>query len=275
MAKSESTLRVVKKSKAEAEGHHGGSWKVAYADFVTAMMAFFLVMWIIGLNESARQSIAAYFKDPAGFMKSVQAGENPFTVGKGLGKSIMKPIKPPPRGRMDQEKLFRKTKEILENEMRSAADLKGIEKYVKVSVSNEGLRIDVVDASKTMFFDSGSAEIKPEYRKLLALIANEIAKLPNRVVIEGHTDNQPYHDKPNYTNWELSADRANAARRILETNGLKHWQIARVDGYADTMPMNRQDPTHYTNRRVSIVVAYDESSEDQTPNATSAKPVVH
>ncbi len=225
---------------------------------MTAMMAFFLVMWIVGLNDNAKAAVAAYFRDPIGFMKAVQAGEDPFSIGKGVGKAVIKPEKPPSRGKLDEKTLFNKTKDILEQELHNDPVLRNLEKYVKIEVANEGLRIDFVDASVSMFFDSGSAEIKPEFRRLLKIVAEKLRLLPNHLVIEGHTDNAPYVGKANYSNWELSADRANAARRLLEKYGIRQGQIIQVIGYADSMPKNRKNPRDYVNRRVSILVKFRE-----------------
>ena len=232
-------------------GHHGGAWKVAYADFVTALMAFFLVMWIVGLSNPIKQAIAAYFKDPAGFKKEMAGGNALFAVktaktfptdsGKGKG------------GSQELERL-KAAKATIEKMVSACPEFKKLRGHIDVKMVDEGLRIDLVESQQSMFFDSASAKIKPQTRALLKKIASELAVLPNRVILEGHTDARPLARGDGYTNWELSADRANQARQVMEGAGLADSKIAQVRGYADTQPRNPADPNSYTNRRVSIVV---------------------
>lgn len=263
MAEGIAEVRIVKKKKGHA-GHHGGAWKVAYADFVTAMMAFFLVMWIVGMDQSVKDAVAGYFKDPKGFMAAVKAGGGaPFSVA-GLDEGD--PTKEEDKGgdaRAERQKLGM-VKEALERIVSGNPQFKDIQQYVDIQLIDEGLRIDLLEAKESLFFDSASATIKPGTRHLLAMIADEVGKLPNKIAVEGHTDSRPLTRRENYTNWELSADRANSARRIMENSGLKHGQVAQVRGYADTQPRNPKDPSHFTNRRVSIIVVMKDAMGKQS-----------
>lgn len=249
-------IRVIKRGKSHA-GHHGGAWKVAYADFMTAMMAFFLVMWIVGLSQNIKEAVAGYFNDPVGFMKAVQGGKSPFGVSDldkgGPGAK--------PKEQTAERVRLAKTKQAIENIIAETPELKQVKKFVDIKLVNEGLEIDLLDAEKSLFFDSGSAKVKPATKQLLARLSQELRKLPNKVIIEGHTDNRPLARTDGYTNWELSADRANSARQIMEGSGLKQNQIDQVRGYAATHPRNPAHPESFTNRRVSIIVVMDGMGE--------------
>ena len=249
-------IRIVKKKKGH-ESHHGGAWKVAYADFVTAMMAFFIVMWIIGLDQGVKSSIEGYFKDPKVFMEAVRAGNAPFAV-----PSLQKPglggTKP---GESEERARLKAAKETIEKMVSAAPEFKNLKAYVDIKLADDGLRIDLLEAKESLFFDSASARVKPEARNLLSRIAVELRKLPSKVIIEGHTDIRPLARGSDYTNWELSADRANSARRVMEAAGLRENQISQVRGYAATRPRDPEHPAHFTNRRVSIVVVLRGSAE--------------
>jgi chemotaxis protein MotB len=244
-------IRIVKRRKGHA-GHHGGAWKVAYADFVTAMMAFFLVMWITGMSQEVRQAIAGYFKDPAAFMAEVKAGNALFKVTDAQAGGASKSAKASHES--DERKILRTAKEQLIKKVSSNPEFSKMKKFVDIKMVDEGMRIDLLDDKASLFFDSGSAKIRPKTADLLALIAAELKKLPNKIVITGHTDSRPLSTGPAYTNWELSSDRANAARRVMQDAGMGANQIAQVRGYAATQPRNPEHPEHYSNRRVSIIV---------------------
>lgn len=251
MAKDAGEIRVIKRKKSHG-GHHGGAWKVAYADFVTAMMAFFLVMWIVGLSEDVKNSVAGYFKDPIAFMDGARKGETPFTVsGSGMKQELdrhaMEQLE------QDVAKLGQAKKRI-EKMVADVPELKNIKDSVDIKLVEEGLKIDLVEDKEALFFDSASAAIKPQTRVLLKRIGLELRKLPNTIIIEGHTDSRRMARRDGYTNWELSADRANSARRVLETAGLRAKQIEHVRGYADTRPRDPANPANPVNRRVSIIV---------------------
>ncbi len=228
-------VRVVKKVAGHG-GHHGGAWKVAYADFVTAMMALFIVLWIVGQSKSVKNAVASYFKDPTATSKTPGAGS-----GEGNAQS-------------ENQKILEQVRDQIRRAISDAPDLKNLADHVKMEVLGEGLRIELMESSGTYFFDVGTATLKPEAAKILAVIAQSVGALPNNVAVEGHTDSRPYSSTRGYTNWELSADRANAARRVLEVNGMRPKQIDEIRGYADSRLKNPQNPYDVTNRRVSIVV---------------------
>ena len=251
--------RIVKKNR-NHDGHHGGAWKVAYADFVTALMALFIVLWIVGQSKSVREAVAAYFKDPSG----IQQQGAPSILKGGAGGITPQTLPPREPGTAQEEKGEKAALEAiaasLKEKIHSQADLAKLEDKVRIEMVDEGLRIQLVETDPGVFFDVGSSHVKGATRELLTIIAKEIGKLPNNVVVEGHTDGRPYAGAPNYSNWELSADRANAARRILETGGVQPAQVVQVVGYADRQLANTKDPLDAANRRTSIIVRYTKNA---------------
>lgn len=249
-------IRIIKRGKGHA-GHHGGAWKVAYADFVTAMMAFFLVMWICGLSSEIKEAVAGYFRDPIGFMDAVRAGKAPFATpnvdNKPGGKMLENQGAVVDRTNLDN------AKKSIEKMIAKSPEFQKLAGSIEIKMVPEGLEIDLIDGKENLFFDAGSAHVKPEASHLLAGIAQQLGKISNKVIIEGHTDRRPLGSSPQYTNWELSADRANAARAIMQGGGLGPGQIDQVRGYAATRPRNK-DPYHYSNRRVSIIVVMNYAS---------------
>ena len=215
-------------------GHHGGAWKVAYADFVTAMMALFIVLWLMNTKQEVQEAIAGYFRDPSG------SGASKSSSG-GIGG-----------GRAELDKL----KEKLETAMRHAPALSVLQQYVEITVTWEGLRVELLEGEHDTFFESGIALPTNAGTEILVILASEIGKLPNKIFIEGHTDSRPYVNRAAYSNWELSTDRANAARRLMEARGIQSGQIAEVRGYADRRLRKPEEPENASNRRVSIVVAW-------------------
>ena len=255
--------RIIKKKKVMGGGAHGGAWKVAYADFVTAMMALFIVLWIMSQSQSIRQNVAQYFKNPgllpgaAGLMETSDVGGEMPAPGHSQDLQMPAPIKPDltyDKGTLEQAK--KRITEIIAQ----LPELSRLKDQVAIELSKDGLRIELLDKENSNFFDLGSANLKPETQALLKLIAQELGKLPNPITVEGHTDSRPYGTKT-YTNWELSADRANAARRLLDENGIKPGQITSVKGCADRQLRNPADPLDYQNRRVSILVRFTENNE--------------
>jgi chemotaxis protein MotB len=253
-------IRIVKRRKGHG-GHHGGAWKVAYADFVTAMMAFFLVMWVTGMSQELKSAVEGYFKDPEGFMKAVKAGNAVFKVSDAQAGSISNRTSPSYDD--DDRKVLRGAKEKIVKMVSSTAEFKKLKDFVDIKLVDEGLRIDLLDSKESLFFDSASAQIKPSTCHLLTLMTGELKHLPNKIIIEGHTDSRPLAREYGYTNWELSADRANAARQVMENAGLRADQVAQVRGFAATQPRDPQHPTHYSNRRVSIIVVLKSAMRDQ------------
>jgi len=247
---------IVKKKKGGHHAHHGGAWKVAYADFVTAMMAFFLVMWIVGQSQTVRASVAGYFRDPGIFEQ--QKSNGPIAGG---DASIDPNATPrlPREARQEIERLLKQTAEQIKEALAAQPSLTALANQIEIQVTAEGLRIELVESSKISFFDSGSAILKPESVAVLEVIARELGQLGKPVILEGHTDNRPYSSREGYTNWELSSDRANAARRAMLGGGLIDGQIDNVRGYAETRPRIPADAADPRNRRVSIVVrTFDE-----------------
>ena len=246
-------IRIVKKKSRGHGGHHGGAWKVAYADFVTAMMALFIVLWILGQSQDVKEAIAAYFKDPGAFTSTrsggaLQGGPKPLL----FAPPVASPSVPDKRAD-DLEKLKTEAKKIQEK-IASVPDFSKFKEKIEVMVTSEGLRIDLVEVSEGLFFDIGKAKLKPEAVRLLKLIASRLAALPNKVVVEGYTDARPYVSS-GYSNWDLSVDRANSARAVLEESGLAKNQIREVRGFADRKLKVPERPLDYANRRVSILVA--------------------
>jgi len=244
---------IVKKRKASRHGgHHGGAWKVAYADFVTAMMAFFLVLWIIGQSPAVKAAIAGYFRDPGLFQEMVAKGIIP---GGTLGPT---PDAPPMPESQAFDLIERKALEATGERIKSLlkeADLEPLENQIEITVSRDGLRIELLEAGDSTFFDTGSAVLAPATSRVLGIIAGELGKLANDVIVEGHTDSRPYTGEA-YGNWELSTDRANVARRVMQSAGLRDGQVHGVQGYADTFLRNPADPLDASNRRVSIIVRH-------------------
>lgn len=238
-------VRIIVKKKKGHGGAHGGAWKVAYADLVTAMMALFIVLWIVGQSSAVKAAISAYFKDP-GIFESGRGG------GILTGSAGTAPT-PTSNAAIEMDKLKMEAKKI-EEAIASTPEFNKFKDKVQITVTKEGLRIELVENSSGLFFDVGSASVKPETVQLLKLVAKEIGRLNNNIMIEGYTDARPYV-KADYSNWELSSDRANTARRILESNGVRNNQILQVRGFADRNLKHPDQPLEASNRRVSILVA--------------------
>jgi chemotaxis protein MotB len=232
---------IVIKKKGGHGGHHGGAWKVAYADFVTAMMSLFIVLWLMGSSEKVKKAVAGYFNDPKG--TSSQLG----TTMTGTGEAIKE------ASTNDLEKL----KDKLEKEIKERKDLEKLSKQIEITITPEGLRIEMLEGKDGTFYELGSAKLSTSGQSLLALLASELKTLPNSLLIEGHTDATPYSNDGGYSNWDLSADRANSARRLLQADGVRTDQVTQVRGYADMMLRVKKNPTDPSNRRISILVKND------------------
>lgn len=243
---------IIKKVKKGHGGHHGGAWKVAYADFVTAMMALFIVLWVLSQSEEVKQAVAAYFSDPIGFSNK---NKNLFD-GKSsqlIDLKLQEEMRQKELEKQELEKMAQKIKEDLSKD----TELLQLSDQVKIEVVKEGLRIELIDSANDVFFEIGTAELKPEARRILLKIGAEISKLKNKIIIEGHTDSRQYrNDGTGYTNFELSADRANSAKRALVAGGVSEKQIDEIRGYADTRLRDPKDPYSYVNRRISITLKY-------------------
>ena len=250
------------RKKKHAHEHHGGAWKVAYADFVTAMMALFLVLWLVSqADQKVKQQIAQYFRSP-GVFDSTDGGilSGPRKVSKDPTQVTSK----------DEEQSLFQTATMLRKAFASRPEFAKHKDQVKVEVTEEGLKIDILDKAERVSFPSASAELTAEAKEILAEIARAICQLPNPVNIGGHTDRHVFPTGSGYTNWELSADRANAARRALEQGCLRAEQVRRVIGYADTELLMPEDPFSPANRRISIVVM---RTQGTPPMSSDNKPV--
>jgi len=237
--------KVVKKG---GHGHHGGAWKLAYADFVTAMMAFFLLMWLLGsVDEKTKKGISEYFQDPYRATK----------VDKGLVPSLdeTNPTELDKQAEKEAQAQLENLRIKIERIIKMNDKLDKMRDQVKLTITPEGLRIQIVDDKKTPMFKSGSAEAAPHIREILKELAPVINQLPNKITVNGHTDSKPFPDQSHkYTNWELSSERANAARYELSQGGFDEKKFLRVSGLADSIPYNAKDALDPMNRRISIIV---------------------
>jgi chemotaxis protein MotB len=236
------TTRIIIKKKGGHGGHHGGAWKVAYADFVTAMMALFIVLWLMNTSKQVQEAVGGYFRDPMGTSKFVGEG-----TSKVLGSSVGG------EGLLTGAKALSELKQSLESAVHKMPNFNKFSKQIEMTITESGLRIELIETEKGTFFDTGNPAPNADCKDLLSVLGGEIGKIPNRLSIEGHTDSRPYPGK-GYSNWELSVDRANNARRIMTEAGLHEDQVEQVRGYADQQPRKRDNPTDPANRRISLIV---------------------
>jgi chemotaxis protein MotB len=234
---------IVIKKKVSHGGHHGGAWKVAYADFVTAMMSLFIVLWLMGSSTKVKKAVAGYFNDPKG------TGQLLGTTMNGTGEETAGP----------GDKALQELKDKLEQEIKDKKELSKLSKQIEMTITAEGLRIELIEDKNGTFYQSGSPKLSGSGQELLALVAAELKTLPNGLLIEGHTDALQYSNDNNYSNWELSADRANSARRLLQQDGVRSDQVTQVRGYADQMLRLKNSPNDPSNRRISILVKNGDS----------------
>jgi len=237
MANEEPPIIVIKKISGHGGSH--GAWKVAYADFVTALMALFIVLWLMNQSKPVQESVGGYFRDPNG------TGKNPGTLMSVTGKP----------GAVENEDMA-KLKEQLLKSLAKMPNFDKLQKLIELTITPEGLKIELMEDPHGTFFENGSAVPTPTMQSILEILAPEIGKLPNPISIEGHTDSRPYSDSKTYGNWELSTDRANASRRLVEIKGVRLEQIAQVRGFADRNLRNSKQPFDSCNRRVTIIIQY-------------------
>lgn len=273
---------IVKRVKKSAEGRHGGSWKIAFADFAVAMMAFFLVMWLLSAaTPEQKKAISGYFQDPIGFSQSA----SPYVIDLGgtptpSSSSTMNPdINPEPSlhlqtdqaqgldqdsanmmEQLEQERLNLLLQE-LQNKLEDNPNLEPYMEQISLSITQDGLRIQVSDAENRPMFALGSARLQSYFEDILYMMAGSIRAVPNKISIGGHTDAKPYAGGAEFGNWELSANRANAARRALSMGGLEDTQIARVSGYGSSMLHDTANPFNPVNRRIDILVLTRKAQE--------------
>ena len=233
-------LIVIVRKKGGHGGHHGGAWKVAYADFVTAMMALFIVLWLMSQSDQVKKAVAGYFNDPKGTANLLG------TTMAGNGVQVTQ-----------NDDALKRLKEKLEKEIMAKKELQKLSKQIEITITPEGLRIELLETKNGTFYESGSARLSDSGQELLELLAAELKTLPNNLLIEGHTDAAQYSTNANYSNWELSADRANSARRLLQQDGVRQDQVTQVRGYADQLLRVKNNPFDPSNRRISILVKND------------------
>jgi chemotaxis protein MotB len=281
----------------KGHGHHGGAWKVAFADFVTAMMAFFMLMWLMGsTTKEERAAISDYFQNPSAVQgTSTSVTRNPGINGpggastslvklggaldlkKGEGKKLKEDKPSEEEARKIAQEQEKKQLEDLMDELKTAIDkseaLASFKDQLLIDITSEGLRIQIVDKEGRPMFDSGSTSLKDYSAKILGEISKIINQVPNRISITGHTDGKPYQNRLGYSNWELSSERANAARRALLGGGMQDDKIGRVVGLAASVLFDQQNPLNPTNRRISIIVMNKETEAAIQSGEKSAAPV--
>ena len=265
---------IIKKIKKGGHAHHGGAWKVAYADFVTAMMAFFLLMWLLGnTTEGERRAIQDFFQNPSAIQGKGGGGDTPVDLGGGMQMPKQSKVviskddfanKEFVPKQQEQEHIqlsneFEKERleslmEDLHKAIEASQALKPFKDQLLLDITPEGMRIQIVDKENRSMFDIGGATLKPYTREILHELVKFISSVPNRISITGHTDARPYSGLKSYSNWELSADRANACRRELIAGGMKEAKVARVIGLSSIVLFNKKDPLSPINRRISIIV---------------------
>jgi chemotaxis protein MotB len=273
---------IVKRVKKGGHGHHGGAWKIAYADFVTAMMAFFLLMWLLGsTTEGDKKGIADYFNSPLKISLLGGSGSgDSSSVIRGGGTDLTRSSGQVKQGDVEAKKRIinlqalkaeqrraemarlQAVREKVEDVLAANPKLAALRSQIRLDMTADGLRIQIVDEFNRAMFDSGSAVVQPHMRELLREIGAVLAEVPNRLTLEGHTDAQPFASgERGYSNWELSSDRANASRRELVAGGLPDDHVLRVQGLASSQPFEAADPASPANRRISIIVMNREAEE--------------
>lgn len=262
---------IVKRVKKVAAGHHGGAWKIAFADFATAMMAFFLVMWLMSsATPEQKRAISGYFQDPIGFTESasphvIDLGGTPTPSPDRTLNDVVQPDVQQSEAALDaeqaqtfSEQLDRERLELLLQELQNKVDenpdLTRFKDQILFEITQDGLRIQIMDAANRPMFALGSAQLQSYFEDILLAMADTIRAVPNKISISGHTDAKPYSGRGDFGNWELSAGRANAARRVLVAGGYPEEQLARVVGYASSALFDREDPLNPVNRRIDILV---------------------
>jgi chemotaxis protein MotB len=256
---------IIKKIIKKGHAHHGGAWKLAYADFVTAMMAFFLLMWLLGsTDEATKKGISEYFQDP------YEASR--IDKGKVSTLDEIAPTELDKQSENDDLKQLEMLKEKIQDMINANAKLSDIKEQIKLETTPEGLRIQIIDNKNMPMFKLASSETEPQIRLILRALAPVINKLPNKITINGHTDAKPFPaSQKRYSNWELSSDRANAARYELNQGGLAEEKVLRVTGLSDSIPYNPSDSQDPMNRRISIIVM-NKKTEQHIVEEVGTKP---
>lgn len=286
---------IIKRVKRFGGGHHGGAWKIAFADFATAMMAFFLVLWLLSTaTPEQKLAIAGYFKDPIGFSESgtpyiIDLGGTPeLAPEKTINPEVKSEPTPDTSLQLDKDKVETLAEQVererlelllqeLQNKVEENPQLQKFKDQILFEITQDGLRIQIMDAENRPMFDIGSARLQPYFEDILLAMADTIKAVPNKISVSGHTDAKPFAGMGDFGNWELSANRANAARRALVAGGYPDGQVARVVGYASSSLFDRKNPFNPVNRRIDIIVLTkkaqrDIEGEQGTPEAPAAAP---
>ena len=273
----EKTKVIVKKKKGHGHGHHGGAWKVAYADFVTAMMALFMVLWLLTQADlQTRQAIAQYFRNPG--IMATGSGVTSSADTDSVINSVTPELGTEAR-RSEQQLLAREAQDVqeaIEKMAESDPSLKAVADQVNVKITEDGLVIDLADAEGGLMFDESSSEMNETLTRVLEKLAPVLAQVPNNVEISGHTDSKPFPAGSKKTNWDLSYERANEAREVMTRSGLRPKQLTKVEAMADSEPINRENPDDPRNRRLSILVkrrgAAPQPGDDKAPGKGGEAP---
>lgn len=284
---------IIKRVKRFGGGHHGGAWKIAFADFATAMMAFFLVLWLMSTATPEQKiAIAGYFKDPIGFSESgtpyvIDLGGSPeLAPDKTINPEVKSEPTPETSVQLDKDQVETMAEQVekerlnlllqeLQNKVEENPQLQKFKDQILFEITQDGLRIQIMDAENRPMFDIGSARLQPYFEDILLAMADTIKAVPNKISVSGHTDAKAYAGSGDYGNWELSANRANAARRALVAGGYPDDQVARVVGYASSSLFDRKNPFNPVNRRIDIIVLTKKAQrniegEQGTPDAPPA-----
>lgn len=296
---------IVKKIKKTAAGHHGGAWKIAYADFVTAMMAFFLLMWLLGSSSKAQlEGISEYFKTPlkVALMGGSSVGASDTLIKGGGGKDMTKKqgqVKPVdgPKGKqkaVDAEEVKKELEKIekvkleelkkkIEKAIEDSPNLSKFKNQLLLDITTEGLRVQIVDEQNRAMFNSSKAEMQPYAKQILQELGQMLNGVTNKISLSGHTDATPYpNGEKSYSNWELSSDRANASRRELVAGGMDETKLLRVVGLSSASLFDKENPFNATNRRISIIIMNKQAEENamkdgaaiNVPSDSSASDVI-
>ncbi len=291
MAESRVRPIIVKKIKKAAHGHHGGAWKIAYADFVTAMMSFFLLMWLLGASSDAQlEGIAEYFKTPlkVALMGGNMVGTSDALI-KGGGKDLTKKqgqVKPVdgPKGKQkvvdikDVKEALKKEetakleelKKKIEKAIEDSPTLSKFKNQLLLDITSDGLRVQIVDEKNRPMFNSSKAELQPYAKQILQELGQMFNGVTNKISLSGHTDATPYpNGEKSYSNWELSADRANASRRELVAGGMDETKLLRVVGLSSASLFDKENPLNPTNRRISIIIMNKQAEENVLKDAAA------
>ncbi len=245
---------IIKKIIKKGGGHHGGAWKVAYADFVTALMALFIVLWIVGQDSEIKSAVGGYFRDPVGFTLKSRAMIDQKNLGVQINSINQNDLD---RINMEEEeRRFDEMKDELTSELGEDANFLPLFDQMEITMIDDGMKIEMLESDEDIFFELGSSRLSKKANSFLQKVGEKLGKISNKIAIEGHTDARPLNQGGSFTNYELSTDRANSARRTLIAGGLGEGQVDEIRGFADKRLKDSKNPFSVVNRRISIIVKY-------------------